>query len=239
VSDELETLARAPLKETVIRRLTLSRYLFQLATQNARSDLDVSNSASINLLQDGIEIALLALIDHLGIQVGHRTNFTQYLDKINEASGEELPFRRRLLDINKVRILSKHDGIAPNAKELPGYLSDARKFLEQACSKILKTDFWSISLLDLLEDNEAKAFLRGAEHYIELEEYEAALTAVRKAFFVEFESWYDTQKDLEGGMSLLSGSRAPYYAREKAYIEKHVFNARIEGWRAILESNAL
>lgn len=222
MADELEALARKPLKETVTRRLTLSRYLFQLATQNVRSDLDVSNSAAINLLQDAIEIALLAMIDHLDIRVGHRTDFSQYLDKINETTGEELPFRRRLLDINKVRNLSKHDGISPNAKEVPGYLSDARKFLEQACSKVLKTDFWSISLLDLLEKGESLAVLKEAENYIELEEYEAALAAVRKAFFVEFETWYDTQKDLEGGGGLLFGSRAPYYARNKEYIEKNV-----------------
>ena len=83
-----------PLKETVIRRLKLSRYLFQLAAQNARSDLDVAGSAAVNLLQDAIEVFLLAAIDHLNIPVGPRTDFPQYLDKINEKTGDELPFRR-------------------------------------------------------------------------------------------------------------------------------------------------
>ena len=155
--DALERYARVPPKETVVRRLTLARYLFQLAAQNARSDLDVANSASINLLQDAIEIFLLAAIAHLNVQIGPRTDFPQYLDKIVEATGEELPFRRRLIDINKVRNLSKHDGISPNAKEIVGYLADARKFLEQASNKNLNTDFWSInSLISLLEDRESR-----------------------------------------------------------------------------------
>jgi hypothetical protein len=40
----------AMLEEPVIRRLTLSRYLFQLAEQNARSDQDVAGSACVHLL---------------------------------------------------------------------------------------------------------------------------------------------------------------------------------------------
>jgi hypothetical protein len=210
-----------PLKETVIRRLKLSRYLFQLASQNARSDLDVASSASVNLLQDAIEIFLLAAIDHLNIQVGPRTDFPQYLDKINEKTGNELPFRRRLIDINKVRVLSKHDGISPNGQEVEGYLSDGRKFLEQACSKTLGTDFWSVSLVSLLEERESKNLLLEAEGFIEMGEYEASLVSVRKAFFVEFETFYDTQKDLDNPFGLF-GSRAPYFARNKEYIEKNV-----------------
>jgi len=197
--------------------------LFQLAAQNARSDLDVASSAAVNLLQDAIEIFLLAAIDHFNIQVGPRTDFPQYLDKITEKTGEELPFRRRLIDINKVRVLSKHDGISPNGKEIEGYLSDGRKFLEQACLKILNADFWSVSLVHLLDDRESKTFLLEAERYVEINEHEEALTSIRKAFFVEFESEYDTQKDLDPNAGLpLFGSRAPYYPRDKDYIAKNV-----------------
>lgn len=210
-----------PLAEAVIRRLTLSRYLLQLATQNARSNLDVAAAACINMLQDAIEIFLLAAIDHLNVHVGARTDFPQYLDKINEATGDELPFRRRLLEINKVRVLSKHDGIPPNQKEIEGYVSDAWEFLEQASKKILSVDFWSISLITLLEDKESKNLILEAEQEFKNGEYENCLISCRKAFFVEFETFYDTQKDLKAEFSLF-GSRAPYYARNKEYIEKHV-----------------
>jgi hypothetical protein len=210
------------LQEPVIRRVTLSRYLFELAIQNARSDQDVAGAACVNLLQDAVEIFLLAALDHLNVGVSaKKTDFPQYLDKINEAIADELPFRRRLLEINKVRVLSKHEGIPPNRKEIEGYVSDARSFLEHACHKILAVDFWTVSLTRLLEDGESKSLLLEAEATFEKGDYRDCLIACRKAFYVEFESSYDIQKDLMFGFGLF-GSRAPYYARNKEYIEKNV-----------------
>lgn len=209
------------LQDPVIRRVTLSRHLFELATQSARSDQEVAGAACVSLLQDAIEIFFLAAFDHLNVHVSAKTAFPQYLDKINEAISEELPFRRRLLDINRVRVLAKHDGIPPNWQEVAGYVSDARKFLEQACTKILGVDFWSISLIGLLDDGELKELLSAAEAEFKKNEFVGCLITCRKAFYLAFESDYDTQKDLNP-VGLLFGSRAPYYARENAYIEEHV-----------------
>jgi hypothetical protein len=210
------------LQEPVIRRVTLSRYLFELATQNARSDQEIAGSACVNLLQDAIEIFLLAVSDHLNVDLGPKTAFPQYLDKINEAISDELPFRRRLLEINRVRVLSKHDGIPPNRQEIAGYVSDARKFLEQACTKILGVDFWSISLIQLLDNGDAKNLLLEAEEKFNKGEFSECMVACRKAFYLEFESSYDIQKDLDEPGLLLFGSRAPYYARNMQYVEKNV-----------------
>ncbi len=207
---------------TVLKRLVLSRYLYELAAQNGRAERDVALSACVNLLQDSIEIFMVAGLDHLNANVGARTEFPQYLDKMNEALGEELPFRRRLLEINKVRVVSKHEGISPNQKEVEGYISDARKFLEQACKSVFDLDFWSVSLIQLLDGGEAKNLLHAAEGLFSEGDYGSCLVECRKAIFIEFESAYDTRKDLEGGVGLLFGSRAPYYARQPDYIEKHV-----------------
>jgi hypothetical protein len=211
------------LQEPVIRRVTLSRYLFELATQNARSDQEVAGAACVNLLQDAVEIFLLAASDHLNVHLAVKTDFPQYLDKINEVIGDELPFRRRLIEINRVRVLSKHDGIPPNQKEVAGYVSDVRKFLEQACTKVLNVDFWSISLIQLIDDGEAKNLLLKAETSFTKGDYQKCLIACRKAFYVEFESSYDIQKDMDNpGGGILFGSRAPYYARNPQYVEKNV-----------------
>jgi hypothetical protein len=207
------------LEEPVIKRLTLSRYLFQIAIQNAQSDQEVAGAACVNLLQDAIEIFLLAALDHLNVRVAARTDFPQYLDKINEATNDELPFRRRLLEINKVRVAAKHDGIPPNRKEIQGYVSDAGKFLEQACRKVLDVDFWSVSLTRLLSDNEGKELLLESEKQFDRGDYQECLTSCRKAFYLEFESEYDIRKDEE---AVIFGSRAPYYARQKGWAAENV-----------------
>src|SRR5262249_46519842 len=96
------------ISEPVIKRLTLSRYLFELALQNASSRQEIADAVCINLIQDGIEVFFLATIDHLNITVASRTEFSQYLDKLSENLDYELPFRSRLLEINRVRVNSKH-----------------------------------------------------------------------------------------------------------------------------------
>jgi hypothetical protein len=151
------------LEEPVIKRLTLCRYLFEIAVQNARSDQEVAGAACVNLIQDAIEIFLLAAADHLNIPIAARTDFVQYLDKINEKIGDVLPFRLRLIEINRVRVAAKHHGIPPNRREIQGYVSDARKFLEQASKRVMNVDFWSVSLLQLLDDNDTKKHLLQAE----------------------------------------------------------------------------
>jgi hypothetical protein len=210
------------LSEPVIKRLTLSRHLFEMAMRSARQEQEVANAATVNLLQDAIEIFFLAAFDFLNVAIAQRTDFPQYLDKLSDNMGGDLPFRRRLLEINRVRVHSKHEGIPPNRKEIGGYVADARKFLEQTCEKVLHVDFWTISLVSLLDDGEPRQLLQSAEDAFKAKDYIKCLVECRKAFFVSFESDYDTQKDLNSSGGILSSSRAPYYARSKEYIRKNV-----------------
>lgn len=210
------------LSEPVVKRLTLSRYLFEMALRNARTQQEAADAASVNLLQDAIEIFFLAVFDFLNIAVAQRTDFPQYLDKLSDNIGGELPFRRRLLEINRVRVHAKHEGIPPNRKEVNGYVTDARKFLEQICEKVLRVDFWTISLVALLDEGEPKKFLEEAEKAFKEGDYVRCLVECRKALYVSFEIAYDTQKDLKSGGGFLFSSSAPYYARDKSYILENV-----------------
>lgn len=209
------------LSESVVKRLTLSRYLFEQALQNARSEQETADAACVNLLQDAIEIFFLASFDHLNVAVARKTDFPQYLDKLSEALAYDLPYRQRLLELNKVRVLSKHDGIAPSHREVDAYVSTTRNFLEEVCAKVFQKDYWTISLVDLLDNDETKTFLQSAESEFEKQKYLSCLIECRKAFFVAFESSYDTQTDLNNTFSIF-GSSAPYFARDKEYIKKHV-----------------
>jgi hypothetical protein len=176
----------------------------------------------VSLLQDATEIFFVAALDHLNVQQSKpKTEFPQQMDKLSEALGSDLPYRRRLLEVNRVRVSAKHDGIFPNRKEIDGYVTDTRKFLEEVCRKALGVDFWTVSLISLLDDGEAKSLLQAAETAHRNAEYAQCLTDCRKAFFVTFETYYDTQADLNNSFAIF-GSRAPYYARDKEYIKKNV-----------------
>lgn len=60
--------------EPVIKRLLLSRYLFELALQNVRAQQETGDAACVNLLQDATEIFLVATLDHLNAPLKPKTD---------------------------------------------------------------------------------------------------------------------------------------------------------------------
>src|SRR5262249_49770214 len=92
---------------------------------------------------------------------------------------------------------------------------------------IFGRDFWSVSIIDLLnDDTEKKQLLREAEQAFGEGKYWECLIACRKAFYLEFEQRFDVQ-GLSFKDGLLAGllmTDAPYYAWEEGYVEKNVHN---------------
>ncbi|MGJ4971033.1 hypothetical protein ACQR1N_20420 [Bradyrhizobium sp. HKCCYLRH1073] len=213
------------LRQSITKRLMLARYLFGQSKDAVASNREVATFAAINLLQDAIEIFFLAAADHLNAEISRRTEFEQYLDKVNEKLEEPLPFRQRLIEINKVRVLSKHNGIPPNRTELIGYVEDARQFFEEACEKLFHSSFWTISLIELLSDGEPRQFLTAAEKFYNEREYYSCLIECRKAIYVEIESDYTIEifehDDISGAL-FAATCKAPSHTKSRRFIDQYV-----------------
>ncbi|MGH8644868.1 MAG: hypothetical protein ACREX4_10585 [Gammaproteobacteria bacterium] len=164
----------------------------------------------------------------MNAQIQSKTGFEQYIDLIDaKIAPKALPFRSRLLAMNKSRVNSKHFGLAPAQSEVSGLLVTVREFFDEVASSIIGVTFASVSLIDLLRDREAKDFLREAEGAFAAGDFETSLFSCRKAIFVRIEQDYDvapfeTDRDANmWGLALL-GRKAPFYARNKDYISKNV-----------------
>jgi hypothetical protein len=182
----------------------------------------------VNLLQDAVEAFLLAVSEHVNAGITNTTKFDQYFDLINaKITPKDLPFRSRLSALNKLRVNSKHYGLAPSQTETKGILDTVREFFDEVTKSIIGLSFATISLIDLLRDGPAKEFLKAAEEAFIREDYNECLIACRKAVFVRIECSYDSgpfaTDDPPKGLGLaFLGNKTPYYARDKAYIEKNV-----------------
>jgi hypothetical protein len=214
------------LTEGIIKRLTLARYFWRLADDNARAGREVTTFAAINLLHDGVEFFLLAAMEHLNTGKAN-SNFEHYIDSVDtKIAPRRLPFRPKLLQLNKVRVSAKHHGVRPDAAEVSGFVVVCKEFFEEAARTIFGVDFWTISLIDLIDDKEARTYLAEARQAFERDDYTATLIECRKAFFCEFEWPYDIKTFQAGerrlGLLAAFGNRAPYYAMNPDYIERHV-----------------
>lgn len=213
------------LAASVVKRILLAKYLYSLAVENGLSHREVSAFAAANLLQDAVEVFLFASVEHLNAKVDRRTEFAQFIDKIDEKIAPKvLPFRVRLLQLNKIRVASKHDGIKPDYKELESIIVVAREFFEEASRSIFETEFSAINLVSQLEEGEPRNFLEQSEKYFHQEKFVDALVSARKALFLVFEKNYDVSKFASGERQnlLLNFCSAPIYAQNKKYIDDNV-----------------
>lgn len=216
------------MKKSIIHKLLLTRRLYELGKDNLASANDLSQNIGVNLLQDAIEVFLLAVSEHTNANISNSTKFEQYIDLINEKiRPKELPFRSRLSALNKLRVNSKHYGLAPAQSETKGLSITVREFFEEVTQTILGLSFATISLVDLLRDGQAKEFIKAAEVAYAQEDFKECLIACRKAIFTRFESQYDiapygSDDPPKGLLGLGFGRKSPYYARNKEYIVENV-----------------
>lgn len=208
-----------------IRRIGLARHLFELATGSLRSKNDLHLFSAANLAQDAIETFLIALADHLQVTCDQNTKFDRYFVLIDEKiAPKELPFKPKLLRLNRVRVDSKHHGIQPAREECERLMASAREFLDEASLAHFGAAFSTISAIDLLEDGECKQFLASAKEALEQGQYESCVVSCRKAVYIEVERHYDISAyKNEEPRGLLAGlTSAPHYARSMRYVAEKV-----------------
>jgi hypothetical protein len=219
------------MQQSELRKLLLARRLYDLARDNLRSTNELSLMVGINLLQDSVESFILAVAEHVNAAVGARTAFEQYIDLIDEKrSPEKLPFRARLLTLNRLRVASKHHAIPPVRSDPEGMLIPVREFFKEVTQAVFNVDFATVGMIDLLNDSEAKGFVRGAEEAFKQRDYRGCLVACRQAIYVQIERRYDVfpfgldepEREKLVGHFFNFQSMAPYHARTKDYIAKSV-----------------
>ena len=175
-----------------------------------------------------METFLVAVADHVNARVSPKSRFEDILQKIEDSTDKPLPFRKKLIRLNRIRNNSKHDGIEPPRLDVSDIETVIPEFLEEVSATILGVDFTTVSLVDLLKDGESKDLLRSAEISFKEGNYEGCLISCRKAIFVEFEHDYDAAPFLNPRpRSLLmaastASSKVPAIFRDGEYIKKRV-----------------
>lgn len=208
-----------------IRRISLARHLYQLSVSSLSSKNDLYLFAAVNLLQDAVEAFLIAVGDHVNAEIDQNTKFDKYFVLINEKiAPKELPFKNKLIRLNRIRVDSKHYGIQPARDECERVKVSVREFFDEVSSSLLGVNFSTISAIDLLDEGEMKQLLLEAKAAQEAANYEECLIACRKAMYVAVEWNYNVAKFKdEEPRGLLAGfSHAPYYARNPKYIQENV-----------------
>jgi len=220
------------MKETTVNSLVVARTLFeQAADLCARDDRHLA-SAGLVVLQDALEVAFYALLIERSLDEAKNLESKSFDELVGELkkAGVPVPKSGTLKAMNKQRVLVKHYAQLAEPATVRGHFDAARDALASVVATVIGKPLSEIYMADLLDASETQELLKEAEALIASKRYLDALTAIRKAIFIEFEAdysiynWrdYEGQEDFGLGMIGRGGLKAPYWTRRRDWIQQNV-----------------
>lgn len=217
------------MKEVTLHSLITAKALYDDAQALCVSGSTHSATAGLILLQDALELVLLAALVEKGIDDASKTeklSFDQIIGNL-QAGGVNVPKSGTLKSLNKNRVLAKHYGQLILPETVRGYLEATKATIDIVLNQVVGQSLDDIFLTDLLEDGEPKDLLRGAHVYLNRGEHLLALIEIRKAIFLEIEQPYSVHEWVNSEIQLWralmqGGSKAPAHTRNGKWIAANV-----------------
>lgn len=210
----------------VVRRICLARHLYELGLESIKSANDLYLFSGVNLLQDAVEAFLVGVADFVGATLDERTDFDKYFVFINKKiDPKELPFKNKLMRLNRIRVDSKHHGIQPAREECQRLAVSVREFFDEVSNSVLNINFSAVSTIDLLQEGETKEALLKAKTALDKGQFVECAISCRQAIYLELEHQYDIsgfKEEPDPSPILLAFSPAPFFVKNKQYIDENV-----------------
>lgn len=141
-------------------------------------------------------------------------------------AGIAVPKSGTLKAMNKQRVLVKHHAQLAEPAAVSNYHEAALFAVDAVLKDVIGKSLRLVVVADAISEPHLKAYIADASTHIEHGEYFDSMVSIRKALFLAIEKEYDVKawEDEEPNAisSLLRFSKAPFYARNKAWIQQHV-----------------
>ena len=143
------------------RRVVNAKYILERAARMQRESNEMSIAVSLLLMHDAVELLMHAVLDHLSVK--KKYEFMGFWSAIKEAGYPEPHDYAPMETLNKLRVGLKHSGILPRSQTVQELLPRARGFFENVLKAYCAVDYASVSLIDLIADEEVRSLLNEAQ----------------------------------------------------------------------------
>lgn len=192
-------------------------------------------TAGIILLQDFVELVVLAVLDELDVDEQRALESKSFDELLGELKKRNVPIVKSgtIKALNKQRVISKHYGQLAEPASVVNYFSVAAQFVDTLLTAAVGAKLSEIFLTDILKDGEVKDLIRESIALSDQNKFLDALTGLRKAFFIAYEYEYciyafrERDENEIGRWGLLGlgasgGMKAHYWKRSKQWMETNV-----------------
>ena len=222
------------MKQSAINTLITAKAIYSKAKPLINSGNKHSCTAGIILLQDSVELVILALLDEIGADEIKSLESKSFDELVGELKKQKIPVVKSgtVKALNKQRVIAKHYGQLVEPSSAITYLNAVNMFIEGAIGHVYGKTLQDILLVDLIPDGKEKQFLLKAIKLRDEKNFLDGLIELRKAFFISYEREYciDGWRDYSNNGSeenflltfLRGGLKASYWKRNKEWIEENV-----------------
>jgi hypothetical protein len=165
-----------------MERLALIRYQLDLALRQAEQAHPL-NGFSVLGFQDAVEWFLYLAAEHVGADVGDE-NFKNLFSRVSNSMPDNRPleYRKPLLDLNHARVSLKHHGNLPEQGTIERYRATTLAFFDDATPRLFGLSFNSISLTQLIGNEEVRQHVQHAEQAWQEGNVRTTMTELRVGF---------------------------------------------------------
>jgi hypothetical protein len=147
------------LHQDIYRRIVNAKYVLERASSIQAERNEMSQSISLLLTHDAVELLMIAILDHLNVPMSKKREFMDFWGLLKQAGHQDPPDKTAMESLNTIRIGLKHKGVLPNPNEVRDLLTRARGFFENILKSYCNTSYADISLVDLVPDQDVRATL--------------------------------------------------------------------------------
>lgn len=151
-------------EKLIIKRLAFAKYLIERGNQESVNSEPLSSIALLNY-HDAMELIFNLVLEDKGINTNN-LSFMQYFDKVNgwlrNNGKSEISLRPSLVKLKDRRVNLKHKGLFPSKIDIEESKFTANNLFEELCKNVYDLDVEEISLIELIENQRVKGFIKEA-----------------------------------------------------------------------------
>lgn len=218
------------MKSSTLNTLMVAKSIYSETKSLVSSGNKHSCTAGIILLQDFVELVVLAVLDETDIDEQRSLESKSFDELLGELKKRQIPVIKSgtIKALNKQRVISKHYGQLAEPASVMNYFVVAIQFVDTLLTNVIGSKLNEIFLTDILTDGNVKDQIREAIVFAEHGKFLDALIGLRKAFFIAYEYQYCIYCFKEGndnswlGLLAKDGQKAHNWTKNKQWIGENI-----------------
>jgi hypothetical protein len=194
-----------------VKRLSYSKYLLRRGKSLQQAGNELSSAEAVLAAHDSAEMLMRVITDYLGASPPEK--FMDFWKVVKDKTSSEPPHKGAMDRLNSLRVGFKHKGNLPNSGVVADLMPSVAGFCAECTEQYLGVDYETVSLSDLVLNEEARDKVKEAERA----KAEGNLPDALLALGITFDKLHDEARE-KHKLGLIRRPRPSRFESDRAWI---------------------